>query len=502
MSNPTTPDFAVTVGALVCFGLATGTGLLTARFWHNRSSVGYLAFKLLVFCCLTAWIMERNVVPYRPAPLLGSSADRLLYECLEILWWFAAAGVAVGFMRVLVVLGHRPRESQLMQEILAALVYIAMAFAIIANVFQLPVKGLLATSGALAIVLGLALQSSLGDVFSGIVLDLERPYRVGDWIIVDDGVRGAVIETNWRSTRILTPDNDVAVLPNSVIAKAKLVNCSAPTKAHGASLRVRLDASYGPSAGRDLLREVLLGSNHIVHSPEPSVTVQQLDADSIEYELSFSVSDVGVLRQAQNEILDRVFQAAAAVGTKIAPRAGVIANHSRSSEAELTVPDRLLEGISLFATLTDAERSALARQMRRRDYKPGDVVVAQGTILSSLNIVKDGVLVATENLGDSRVERMRLTPGAYFGETGVLTGKAAGVEVAALTRVTLYEIAKEALAPLLKARPAMAEELSTVLAYRQLLRRATLDAEQSGDRDANGLVSRLAERVRRLFALP
>jgi small-conductance mechanosensitive channel/CRP-like cAMP-binding protein len=443
--------------------------------------------------------MSRKVVPYRPVPTLGTSTDRVLNGCLEIFWWSIAAGVVVGFMRVFVVLGQRPRESKLMQDILAALVYIAVAFAIIANVFELPVKGLLATSGALAIILGLALQSSLADVFSGIVLDLERPYHVGDWVIVDDGVRGSVIETNWRSTHILTANNDVAILPNSVIAKAKLINCSAPTKTHGASLRVRLDASHAPSAGCNLLREVLLGSNHIAHTSEPTVTVQQLDADSIEYEMSFSVSDVAILGEAQNEILDRVFLAAAAGGIKIAPRVGAVA--TQSDESTLAVPDRLLAGVSLFATLTETEKTALASQMRRKDYKPGEVVVPQGTVLNALSIIKDGVLIATEKVEGSRIERLRLTPGVYFGETGVLTGKATAVELAALTHVTLYEIRKEALAPLLKARPAMADELSTVLAYRQLLRHTSIDLEEPGDRDAKGLVSRVAESIQRLFAL-
>ncbi len=501
MNSLTIPDFAVTTATFVCSALVLGAGLLAARYWRNRSSIAYFAIKLLIFCCLTALILSRKVVPYRPVPTFGSLADRLLNGCLEIIWWFIAAGMAVAFMRAFVVLGHRPRESKLMQDILAALVYIAMAFAIIANVFELPVKGLLATSGAVAIILGLALQSSLGDVFSGIVLDLERPYHVGDWVIVDDGVRGAVIETNWRSTHILTSNNDVAVLPNSVIAKAKLINCSAPTRTHGAALRVRLDASHAPSAGCNLLREVLLGSTHIVHCPEPTVTLQQLDGDSIEYELSFSVSDVGVLGQAQNDILDRVFQAAAAVGIQLAPRVGAIASQPRGVETELAVPDRLLAGVSLFATLTETEKAALALQMRRRDYKPGEVVVPQGTVLNSLSIIKDGVMVATEKMEGSRVERLRLTPGVYFGETGVLTGKATGVELAALTRVTLYEIGKEALVPLLKARPAMADELSTILAYRQLLRHAALDREQPGDRDAKGLVGQLAESIHRLFAL-
>ena len=499
MSEFTIPEFAVTTATLVCSTLVLGAGLLATRYWRRRSSVGYLIVKLLIFLCLTALIMVRKVVPYRPVPTLGTSLDRVFNGCLEIFWWYVAAGVAVGFMRVFVVLGQKPRESKLMQDILAALVYIAVAFAIIANVFELPVRGLLATSGALAVILGLALQSSLGDVFSGIVLDLERPYHVGDWVIVDDGVQGAVIETNWRATHILTSSNDVAVLPNSVIAKAKLINCSAPNRTHGASLRVRLDASQVPSAGCNLLREVLIGSSHILHSPEPSVTIQQLDADSIEYELSFSVSDVVVLGQAKNEIFDRIFQAAAAVGTKLAPRVG--ASASLPVAADLTSPDRLLAGVSLFATLTETEKATLARQMRRKDYKPGEIIVPQGAVLDSLNIIKDGVLIATEQIGGSKIERLRLTPGIFFGEMGVLTGKPAGVELAALTHATLFEIPKETLGPLLKARPAMAEELSTVLAYRQLQRHSVLESAQTSDHDAKGLVGRFTDSIQRLFAL-
>ena len=137
--------------------------------------------------------------------------------------------------------------------------------------------------------------------------------------------------------------------------------------------------------------------------------------------------------------------------------------------------------------------------MRRKDYKPGEVVVLQGTVLNSLSIIRDGVLVATEMAGGSRIERLRLTPGSYFGEGGVLTGKAAAVELAALTHVTLYEIAKEALIPLLRARPTMADELSTIFVY--LLRRTATDLEQPADGDTRGLVNRVAESIRRLFSL-
>ena len=73
----------------------------------------------------------------------------------------------------------------------------------------------MATSGAVAIILGLALQSTLGDVFSGVVLSFSRPYRPGDWISLEGGTDGRVIEINWRATYVLTGRRDLAIVPNS-----------------------------------------------------------------------------------------------------------------------------------------------------------------------------------------------------------------------------------------------------------------------------------------------
>jgi small-conductance mechanosensitive channel len=76
---------------------------------------------------------------------------------------------------------------------------------IVDTVFQQPISAFLATSGVMAIVLGLALQNTLADVFSGLAINIERPYMAGDWISVTDRVSGQVIEVNWRATRIRTP---------------------------------------------------------------------------------------------------------------------------------------------------------------------------------------------------------------------------------------------------------------------------------------------------------
>ena len=477
-------------------------GFFGARYWQRRSALAYFFAQLFFFAILTGLMLAGGVVPYRPGASTAAESTRLFVGVLEVIWWLGAAWLAVGFMRAFVVLGRQPRDTKLVQDLLAALIYLAATFAIVAYVFDLPVKGLLATSGALGIIIGLALQSSLGDVFSGIALNIERPYRVGDWIILDDTLQGRVIETNWRATHILTGNQDVAIIPNSVIAKSRVVNCSTPTMIHGASIRVRLQPSLTPAAGRNLLKEVLLGSTHILRTPEPTVTIKDLSAEMIDFELSYSVADISAVDRAQNELFNRVFQAAAAAGAKFSPRLGSSPSQTApAAEEESGIPERLLAGISLFSTLTVDEKAALASQMQRKDYKRGEVVVRAGTILEALCIVSYGVLVGSVEANGRKIEVIRLAPGDYFGEVGLLTGKPLDGELTALTRVVIYEISKAALSPLIKARPGLAEELSEILASRQLANQTVLDHVDDKEGPEEGLAERVAANIRRLFSL-
>jgi small-conductance mechanosensitive channel/CRP-like cAMP-binding protein len=474
-------------------------GVIAARYWASRNSLICVSLQVFVLLTLTGLMLAADIVPYRPATNTTTELQMISVGALKAVWWMAAAWLSTGFLRAFVVLGRRPNEAKLVQDLLAALVYLAALFAIVANVFDLPVKGLLATSGALAIILGLALQSSLGDVFSGIVLNLERPYHVGDWIILDDTLQGTVIETNWRSTHILTGNQDVAVIPNSVVAKAKIVNCNAPDKTHGTTMRVRLGGAINPAAGCDLLQEVLLGSSHVLRSPAPTVSIKDMSAEMIDFELYYVVRDVAAVDDSRTELFDRVYRAATAAGMAFASRNAISASVAPS--VELSVADRLLANVSLFSTLTGEERGFLAAQMQRRTYGANEVVVSPGTVVQSLSIIAYGVLVATEEDNGSIVERLRLTPGTYFGEVGLLTGKPIKGQIAALTKVVLYQISKTALLPLLQARPGMADELSELLASRQLARQTVLDEIHANHHSEQGLTKRVLADIKRFFSL-
>ena len=192
-------------------------GLLT-HLLFRRHPLSRATLRVIFLVGLTIVLVHAGVVPYEPQTRTGVPFQDAVYAALKIAWWLWAAWFVVGFLRAFVVTERRPRAGKLVQDLLAGLIYLAAVFAIIAYVFDLPIQGLLATSGAIAIILGLALQSTLSDVFSGIVLNFSRPYRPGDWISIDGSTDGRVIEMNWRATHVLTGKSDLAIVPNSTIA--------------------------------------------------------------------------------------------------------------------------------------------------------------------------------------------------------------------------------------------------------------------------------------------
>lgn len=194
------------------------TGVLVSRLLFKQQPIWRAFARVLFLILLTLLLLHNGIVPYEPLHSTGTPFHDVIVGTLKVAWWLWAARFLVALIRSVVVFEHRRHEGKLIQDLLSALIYLAAAFAIIAYVFDLPVQGLLVTSGAIAIVLGLALQSTLNDVFSGLVLSLSRPYRPGDWISIEGGTEGQVIEMNWRATHILTSRRDLAIVPNSTIA--------------------------------------------------------------------------------------------------------------------------------------------------------------------------------------------------------------------------------------------------------------------------------------------
>src|SRR5215469_4770902 len=176
---------------VIILGLFIVGGVATYLFF-KRHPVGRAVVRVIFLIVLTVALVHADIVPFQPLVLTGTPFRDAVHAILKIAWWLWTAWFLVAVLRAVLVFQRSPREAKLLQDLLAGIIYLAALFAIISYVFDLPIQGLLATSGVVAIILGLALQSTLGDVFSGVVLSFSRPYRPGDWVSVDGGTDGRV----------------------------------------------------------------------------------------------------------------------------------------------------------------------------------------------------------------------------------------------------------------------------------------------------------------------
>jgi small-conductance mechanosensitive channel len=492
-------DPIVQTGVLAAIGALVTRVLLRGR--PMLRLVGQLAF----FLALTVLLLYHGIIPYQPGAADASTLQRVFVGIVKVIWWTNAAWSLIGVVRVFLIFERQPREGRLLQDLVVGLIYVGAVLSIIAYVFNAPVGTLIATSGAVAIILGLALQSTLGDVFSGIALNLARPYGIGDWLVLSNGIEGKVVETNWRATHLLTGANDLVVVPNSDLAKARLTNLSSPERSHGVALTVRFRPTTAPSAMVDVMRSALLSSNSILARPEPSVQILSLDGGAVELELAFRVADIALASKAKSEIFDLIFRHAKAAGlTLAAPMDAVGPAFQGPNALELpfgfhTTPRRLLDAIPLFASLTEDEKEALASTMTRRTFRKGETLAEQGEVLKSLMIVRSGVVAVSRSQGTHETELGRLAPGDCFGEGGLLTGAGELGSIKAITFVVVYEIIQQGLASLMRDRPAIADELALLLSKRSASELLRLG--QGGGADAAATMPPLRARIRHLFNL-
>jgi small-conductance mechanosensitive channel/CRP-like cAMP-binding protein len=402
-----------------------------------------------------------GLAPYEAQPAGEDGVNRAVAGLAKSLWWISGSMLLVSLIRLFLIFERTPREGRLLQDILVGMVFVGTALSIVSYVFRIPVGTLIATSGIFAIVLGLALQNTLADVFSGVALNLGKPYRIGDWIVLDDGIQGRVVETNWRATHLLSGTNDLVVVPNSALAKARLVNQSSPDDTHGISLTLRIRPTHSPSVIEDLMRTVLSSSNHILKHPEPAVKIAALDSIAVEVDLICQVKDISRTMAAKNELFDLVFRHLRAAGLALAAPAtsSVSYESSGSEEHGRGTPWRLISSVPLFATLTEEEKEHLAASFVKRIFEKGSIIAAEGETVDGLAIVRSGVVVVERDVSGSTVELTRLSPHDCFGERGVLTDTPETATKRALTPVVIYEAPKDVLRQLMQSRKGLLNHL-------------------------------------------
>ncbi|TPG56559.1 mechanosensitive ion channel family protein [Sphingomonas glacialis] len=423
--------------------------LVSVLIVRSRPLVLKLSCELLLLIVILACLVARGTSPLPSGTELARHADAAWLRALAVVWWLIGARVVAAV--VAIVLGHdaRSRPARLFSDLLAGAIYLATVLIILNSVLDLPVNGLLATSGVIAIVLGLALQNTLADVFSGIAVGVDRPFRVGDRVTIKDHAEGMIVEATWRSVRIQTEQDDIATIPNSVVARGQIINHSFPTERRAASIEVPTRSSARSELLLELVRQATLLSPSVLEQPAPSVSLKRVGLSTTTLGVHYYAATTSEMGKAKGQLLRQV--------RRLFRHAG-IENGSPPPLSEV------LRQTTLFDSLPSEQIEALSRCLANRALAPGDVLFDQGSAGASLYIVRSGVLNVERRHEAGAIERLgRVGPGEYLGAISMMTGEPHPVTVTAETFGSVLEIPRGSLETLLKKNEVLSAALEQAI---------------------------------------
>ncbi|WP_454874036.1 mechanosensitive ion channel family protein [Paraburkholderia xenovorans] len=423
----------------------TLVGVLGLRRFPDKVRI---TFDVCCFLVISFYFHKQGIF-FPVFPPLPDHADSgaLWLRAIGGAWWLLGSRIVVAGLWFALHRDRRSRGARLFSDLFAAAIYIATAAIVLNSVFALPITGVVATSGVVAIVLALALQNTLADVFSGIAVGIEAPFGVGDRIQIADKIEGVVAQINWRSIRIHTDGDDMAIIPNSLIAKAEIVNRSSPSQRRAASVEITCPESAVPERVIETLLHATLLCPDILSVPAPSAVLTQLGARRNAYKISFFVGNTRHLSSTKDILLRAARRQLHYAGFLDQDRRDDTATPNLSDEA-LTVR-RLLRDITLFECLDERQLDSLADLFELLRLEPGEALFSEDTADAALYMVAAGILELTRKSGAVAGTVGCIGAGEYVGEIGMLTAAPHAATGVARTHCRIYRLPREAIAPLL-----------------------------------------------------
>ena len=331
--------------------------------------------------------------------------------------------------------------------------------------------GLIAALGVGSIVIGLALQDTLGNLFSGIALLFERPFTEGDWIEVD-GMQGKVIEINWRSVHLLTREIEMLVIPNAVLAGATIRNYRRPQKLHIEPIDVGFSYDDPPNKVKQVMKETALGTKGVLERPEPIIQTISYDDSSIGYRVRLFLADYDKVPQIRDEFMTRVWYAAERHGLNIPFPIRTLYHNPPTKINSAEIIQRYLEYLHNFPSFAMTDRHVLedlAYVAMEKTFGEGEQVIVQDEHIEGLYIIIEGQVIITIKQGDSMrgQEVARLESGNFFGESALSGKEISLVTATALSDLAVLIVPIEALQIALEKSTRLRQEIGMVMETRR-----------------------------------
>jgi small-conductance mechanosensitive channel/CRP-like cAMP-binding protein len=399
---------------------------------------------------------------------------------LEQLNAFGKLALAAGLINAAVFLLVNPVRVDRVPERFPIILqdFIVIALILLASTFLS--SQLVTTSAVSAVVIGFALQDTLGNAFAGLAIQSEKPFHVGHWVKVGD-FEGRVAEVTWRATKLRTKAGNFAIVPNNIVAKEAIINFSEP--AAPLRLEVEVGASYlvPPNKVKAAMMEAIRHCSRVLTAPAPDVLLVGFDASAINYRARFWIDDYGQDDPAKDEVRTAIYYSFQRHDIEIPwplqvqyERDWVAPDVTKKVEEE----EQLLANVDLFATITPELRNQIALSAPMAVYGSGETIVRQGEEGQSMFVVLSGTVSVV--LQPSREEVARIDRGGYFGEMSLLTGEPRSATVIAIGDVVVVEIGADLFRRLATAHPEAIEKIGMAA----MVRRAGLDQMKSASTEA------------------
>jgi small-conductance mechanosensitive channel len=419
--------------------------------------------------------------------VLKMHPDHQVVKSVQTLLWIVVIHASLSLLNVVIFEQAgadtwRAKMPKLLID-LARLFLILLGSAIVlATVWHADLAGLATALGVSSIVIGLALQDTLGSVTSGIALLFERPFNVGDWLRVGE-LTGQVIDINWRSVRLQTFDREMVIIPHKVIGGEIIRNFSRPLKLHAE--RVKIGFSYGdpPNLARQVLKSTALATQGILVNPEPEIFTLSYDDSSITYEVKFFVEDFAAIEDIRSRFMSRVWYAAQRNNLSIpfpirtlyhfhGPTAQEGSTHKKFSES--------LQSLPAFVPIDreNGDRTPNGTEgVTLQHFGIGEKVIRQGYPSNSLYIIVSGhaALSLVDSTGIEH-QVLGLSAGEFFGEIVLFSGKPSPISITAVNDLEVMMISAHEVNQMIARQPSFAREIGQILEVR---RRAIASHQES-----------------------
>ncbi|HUF23811.1 MAG TPA: mechanosensitive ion channel family protein [Vicinamibacterales bacterium] len=440
---------------------ALAATLLVWTFTLNRIVRRKLKLSIVL---LVAYVLVQVVFAVRP-DLAGPDAASDLASPVRA---FERLALTAAIINLIVLALINPLRTDRVREGFPAIVQDAIVIGLLLIVATFVFKEqLLTTSAVGAVVVGFALQDTLGNAFAGLAIQSERPFTLGHWIKVGD-FEGRVMEVTWRATKLRTKAGNFIIVPNNIVGKEAILNYSEPAVATRVDLEVGVSYQASPPLVKKAMLEAVAQAPLALSTPFPDVLLVGFADWSMNYQVRFWISDSELDEEARDQVRMGIHYAFARRGIEIpypiqVEYSGGLPGPDRTALQQER--ERVLASVDLFGTLTGEQRAGLAEATVMRTYGDGEAIVRQGEPGDSMYVVCSGRMCVV--VEPERSEVATLDRGEYFGEMSLLTGDPRSATVIARGETVVLELTAEQFRRLAEEHPAAIEQVALAASLRR-----------------------------------